>query len=139
MLPTAPPAGAAHALTSTPAAEVYANKIEDIVGIWHQVNDWYVEFLPDGTWRLAWLVSSLETPSATGEFWFEGTVYNDRGGTCGDVVGQYEVRLVREGGETVALDWKPIIKDTCTNRRLARSGPSVALAPATVPPTARPA
>jgi hypothetical protein len=71
------------------SGEVVADKVEDMVGIW----------------ACSW---------GAGKFWFEGTVFNETDTVCDDKC-TYEVRLVREGGETVALRWK-VIEDDCTAR-----------------------
>jgi hypothetical protein len=104
---------------SAPASgEVVADKVEDMVGIWAcsaTAEGWYVQFRADGTLRVADKIERLEySPWFVGEFWFEGTVFNETDTACDDK-GTYEVRLVREGGETDALSWK-VIEDDCPAR-----------------------
>ena len=125
--PSTPTATPTPQPTPTPVEEI-ADQVDDLVGIWtfHEGRD-YVEFLADGTMRVADTLEELQknTPWLTGTFWFEGTVFNEMDTWCEDK-GTYEVRLVREGGETVALRWK-VIEDSCGDRRDAYRGRTLRL------------
>ena len=118
--PSAPTATPTPEPTPTPV-EVIADKVEDLVGIWACIlwgEGAYVQFLADGSLRMAQTVEDLENDwFGSGEFWFEGTVFNESTDYCAGK-GTYEVRLVREGGKTVALRWKAI-EDPCSDRRTA--------------------
>jgi hypothetical protein len=104
--------------TPTPV-EVLADKVEDLVGAWvcsALGASVYVEFLADGTMRMASSVQRLQSaPIATGNVWFEGPVFHETDTLCSCGKGTYEVWVVREGGKTAALRWKAI-EDCCAER-----------------------
>ena len=122
--PSAPAATPTAEPEPTPV-EVVADKIEDIVGIWvcnYGGQSYYVQFLADGTVRLAASVQRLESaPFATGEIWFEGTVFNETDTKCSCGTATYDVLMVREGGETIGLRWTAI-EDCCDVRSACYRG-----------------
>ena len=113
--PSAPAATPTPEPAPTPV-EIVAGSIEDIVGVWATYcggSTYYVQFLADGTVRIAESVERLEkAPWGTGDVWFEGTVFHETDTICGSQAGTYEVRLVQEGGKTVALRWN-VVEDDC--------------------------
>lgn len=106
--------------TPMPVEEL-ADEIGDLVGVWRLSELFQGEFLADGTLKLHQFLGEMgSVVHVTGEFWFEGTVFNVTDFSC-DEVGTYEVWLVKEGGKTVALRWK-VIEDPCYARSAYHQG-----------------
>ena len=101
---------------TTEPVEVSVTEIEDMVGIWSgraMGDSGYHKFNQDGTFTVAWNMSDLEAnPSATAEYWFEGTVFHVNDG-CGH--GTYEVKIKKEGDRPARLIFK-LIEDPCGPR-----------------------
>jgi hypothetical protein len=116
--PSVPTATPTPEPTPTPV-EVLADGVEDVVGIWALPESRYLELLADGTLRVFGSVELSEGWTiATGQFWFEGTVFNTTD-TINRDEGKYEVRLVQQGGETIGLRWK-VIEDASWPRHGCR-------------------
>ena len=90
----------------TEDGEIFASKAEDIAGIWthqyHESDGYYTQFNEDGTYNVAESIDELESPFQWGPFWFEGTVFNIDG-EAKSGLGRYEIRVRKEGGESVEL------------------------------------
>jgi hypothetical protein len=110
----------------------FATSPNEFLDTWQTENvlaDTYLRFEAGGTLIVAQTLACLdEAPLAVATYEMEGNILFIENDLCGEQVGQYHLRLVREAGQTVRLILVPT-QEPCIPRRNGLTGSYVPLTP----------
>jgi hypothetical protein len=110
----------------------YANSPDEFSGTWQTENvlaNIFLRFMKDGRLVVAQTLAGLdEAPLVEETYTMNGDILSMQDELCGEQVGQYRLRLVREPGQTVRLILGSEL-DPCTPRSTGLNGSYVQVAP----------